>query len=202
MNYKDNDEETIYLVKENNEDAKDHIVSKYKYLIDIIIRKYKTMAYLLKIDNNDLYQEAMLGFADALDKYEVAREASLKTFISLCVERRLQNVIRKANSKKNKMIVESLSLDNQVDSESESFIEMLSDNNLHNPLINLEQEEQYYELRNKIDAILSDSEKEVYELLINGFNYIDIATLLSKTPKQIDNTIQRLRNKIKKEITK
>lgn len=198
MEYKDNDDEIIYLVKENDDNAKDYLVNKYQNIVDIIIKKYKRMAYLLKVDNNDLYQEAMLGFADALDKYDEKKDASLKTFISLCVERRLQNVIKKASTKKNKVMNESLSLDNQQDDDSNPFIDFLSDNNLNNPLSTIEQEENYQELTSKINSILSDSEIEVYNLLINGLNYNDIAILLDKSSKQVDNTIQRLRNKIKK----
>ncbi|MFA6753434.1 MAG: RNA polymerase subunit sigma-70, partial [Bacilli bacterium] len=36
-----------------------------------------------------------------------------------------------------------------------------------------------------------------YKLLINGFTYIDIAKILHRETKQIDNTIQRIRSKIR-----
>ena len=45
---------------------------------------------------------------------------------------------------------------------------------------------------------LSDSEYEVYSLMISGLKYNEIAMVLDKNPKQVDNTIQRLKNKIKK----
>ncbi len=38
--------------------------------------------------------------------------------------------------------------------------------------------------------------------MINGLNYQDIALLLNKSPKQIDNAIQRIRLKIKKMLAK
>jgi len=34
--------------------------------------------------------------------------------------------------------------------------------------------------------------------MVNGLKYDEIATLLNKDLKQIDNTIQRLKNKIRK----
>ena len=200
MEYKENDEEIVYLVRENDEDAKNYLVSKYKYIIDIILTKYKRAAYILKIDQKDLYQEAMLGFIDGINKYDSDKDASLKTFISLCVERRIQNFIRKANTKKNQIFNDSLSLDNKISDDSESFINLLSDDNKNDPLNTLETKERYNELKEQIEKILSDFEKEVYKLMVSGFNYIDIARLLNKEPKQIDNTIQRIRNKIKKII--
>ncbi|NLA32790.1 MAG: hypothetical protein GX864_02485 [Mollicutes bacterium] len=69
MKYEIDDQETIMLIRENNVEAKDIIFEKYKYIIDILINKYKRSAYVLKIDQNDLYQEAMLGFADAINTY-------------------------------------------------------------------------------------------------------------------------------------
>ena len=48
--------------------------------------------------------------------------------------------------------------------------------------------------------ILSASEREVLEALIQGEDYQSIAKKLGKSPKQIDNTIQRIRTKVKKFI--
>ena len=61
----------------------------------------------------------------------------------------------------------------------------------------MENKENYDELKHKIDNILSPFEKKVYKLVVKDMNYNDIAKYLNKEPKQIDNTIQRIRNKIK-----
>ena len=45
--------------------------------------------------------------------------------------------------------------------------------------------------------LLTPFEKEVFELKINGHSYTDIAEILKKDKKQIDNTIQRIKRKIK-----
>ena len=63
--------------------------------------------------------------------------------------------------------------------------------------LKVEDRENVLALKEKINDILSPMEKEVYELLINDFSYLDIASILSYSPKQIDNTIQRIRAKIK-----
>ncbi len=200
MNYEIDDQETIMLVRENNVAAKDLLFEKYKYIIDILINKYKRIAYVLKIDLNDLYQEGMLGFADAINTYKDDKEAKLATFITLCVERKMQNAIKKANTQKNKMFVESISLEQQFYETSNPLIDLISDGEDSDPLIKLTNKEDYQELVNKIKDILSESEYEVYSLMINGINYIDIANLLGKNPKQIDNAIQRIRLKIRKII--
>ena len=109
------DKELTMIVCENNEYAKDILFQKYKYIIDIIISKYKKTIYALAIDIEEAKQEAMLGFTDALIKYNDNKETSLATFISLVVERKIQNVVRKAETIKNKIHNESYSLEYEYD---------------------------------------------------------------------------------------
>jgi RNA polymerase sporulation-specific sigma factor len=53
------------------------------------------------------------------------------------------------------------------------------------------------ELTNKIKSLLTPFEREVFELKINGFTYIEISEKLHKDKKAIDNAIQRIKTKIK-----
>ena len=66
------------------------------------------------------------------------------------------------------------------------------------PLTKFSEEFQKDKLINEIKAKLSDSEKEVFMYMIEGMNYQEIALKLEKNPKQIDNTIQRVKIKVKK----
>lgn len=201
MNYKEySDSELCSMICENNEDAKDILFKKYKYIIDIIIKKYSLSAIKVGIEYSDLYQEALVGFSDALNSYDEKKEASIATFITLCVERKLQNTILKAKTIKNKMFLQTLSLDYQEDSEESPLSEMISDNCKNDPLNNMTDDESYIELIEKIKNELSLQEYEVFTLLASGLNYIEIANQLEKNPKQIDNAIQRIKSKIKKII--
>ncbi len=192
-----NDEELTTMVKENNEDAKDVLFEKYHYIIDIIISKYKKSIYALGLDISEIKQEAFVSFTDALIKYTEEKESSLPTFISLVVERKIQNCVRNADTIKNKVNSEAYSLEQEYDVfKNRPLSEILGDSK-SDPLLQMENEENYEELIKHIEQALSPFEKDVYNLMINGFNYIDIAKILNKEPKQIDNTIQRLRNKIK-----
>lgn len=201
MNYKDySDSELCSMICESNEDAKDILFEKYKYIIDIIIKKYKLSSLKVNIEYGDLYQEALVGFSDALNSYDENKEANLKTFISLCIERRLQNIIIKAKTNKNKIFLEALSLDYQKNENSCTLKEVISDESINDPLYNISKEEEYYEILKQIKEVLSSNEYEVFTLMISGLNYIEIANNLEKTPKQIDNSIQRIKNKVKKII--
>lgn len=199
MNYDDySDDYLLQMINESSEEAKDAIFEKYRYIIDIEVKKYSNMASLLGYDYNDLYQDALLGFADALNGYRNDRNASLARFITVCVDRRLQLSIKKAGRIKNKLIADSLSLDYNYEQFSSPLKDLLSDNFLNDPLEKIVKNEKLEELVESIKQNLSVAEYEVYTLMISGLNYNDIAIILDKTPKQIDNSIQRIRTKIKK----
>lgn len=193
------DIELTEMVQENNEDAKDLIYDKYNYIIDIILAKYKKTFLVLDMDLNEVRQDALLAFTDALIKYSSDKATSLATFISLVVERKVQNAIRKAETFKNKKHKETYSLDYEYEAFNKPLKEIIGDSSA-DPLVKIESQERYLELIAKIKKALSPLEYEVYELLINEFNYVDIAKILGKEPKQIDNTIQRIRSKIKELI--
>lgn len=199
MDYKDySDSELMYLVKESNEDAKDIILEKYRYVIDIIFSKYKSLGKNVGLESSDLYQEALLGFMDAVNNYSEKKDVKLVTFISFCVRRRLNMALMKANRVKHRFLNDSLSLEHYYDNIDATMMDLISDNEENNPLNNLMNEEEFLDLNEKIKEHLSKNEYEVYELLRNGFSYTEIATLLDKTPKSVDNTIQRIKGKVRK----
>ena len=201
MNYQDYlDSELLNLMKEESEEAKDIIYKKYQYIIDIVIKKYIVSAKMLNIEYSDLYQEALLGFSDALNRFD-DNSSSLPTFITICVDRRLQVVLKKAKSMKNKIMNESLSLE-YIYKDTESLMEILSDENKNNPLNNLEMNENYVNLVKQIKEVLSSYEQEVFSLMASNYSYLEIAKILNKNPKQIDNAMQRIKNKIKNILNK
>ncbi len=193
MEYSDN--RLIDLVSENDEDARDYLYEKYKYIVDIVITKYKKSAYYLSIDMDELRQEALVGFSDALVSFNQDSNSSLSTFITLCIERRLNNYIRQNDTYKMKMLREMKSLDMQVYEEA-TLGELLGDNS-SDPSRTIEDKENCERLIKSITEVLTSSELEVYELLINDYSYESIAKITGKTQKAVYNTIGRIRQKIK-----
>jgi len=203
MNYNDiNDHELVLMLHESSDEAKDILFQKYKYIIDIEMKKYTKMAKTLGYDYNDLYQDALVGFSDALNSYREDKDCSLASFITLCVDRKLQVSIKKAGRLKNKLLNDSLSLEYNYGSYASPLSELLSDNSENDPLENIVKEEKKDELVKEIKKSLSDSEYEVYLLMVNGLKYDEIALLLGKDLKQVDNAMQRIKGKIKKIMQK
>ncbi len=195
---KTNDSELIMLYREDDEDAKNMLFYKYKFIIDILIKKYQHWLSALKIDFQELYSECTVGFSDALYCFQEDKDSSLPTFITLCVERRISGIIRKYSRDKYKILQDSYSLDFIYDDNSASLIETISDECNQDPLKNMAEKEEYDELILKIKKSLTNKEYEVFVLKSRGFDYQEIARILGKNPKQIDNSIQRIKTKIKK----
>ncbi len=193
MNYPDN--ELTYFLRDNNENAINLIYQKYKYIIDVLINKYKMVFYALNIDTEEIRQEANLAFSNAIYSYQDDKDTSLSTFITLCVERKIKNIIKKYESNKNKILSEAMSLDNNS---YDTPLENIIGDDKYEPLRNLETKDTIEYINTEVKKILSSSEYEVYKLMLNGLNYIEISNKLNKTPKQIDNSIQRIRAKLKK----
>lgn len=189
------DFELIDMVSENHEEATDILYEKYNYIVEVLLSKYKRSAMHLGVDLNEFRQEAMVGFSDALVNYNQEANASLSTFISLCVKRRLRNYLRKASTQKNKMLQEMYSLDYES-TEEVSLRDFIGDNR-KDPQVTLEDNENVAALKEKINEVLSPFEKEVYALMINGFTYDEISSILNINQKKVYNTIARIRSKIK-----
>lgn len=180
----------------DNEMATERLFEKYKPLINKIASKayYKNKKSGLEL--NDLIQEGMIGFSVALNTYSDNKDASFFTFARMCIIRKISSSITKAKRQKHLILNESISVENISDDLNKK--EKIFTDNESNPENILIIDEKIKEIKNNIEKDLTNLEKEVFELKTAGFNYKEIAELLEKTPKSIDNTISRIRIKTNK----
>ena len=196
MKYDEDELMLIDMICETNDEVRNSLYEKYEPTIKAVVRKYARTAQKLGLDQNDLLQEANVGFTDALNHFDASKEASLKTFISVCIERRLIKFIEKNRTLKSKLIQDSLSLDYDYNEQGLPLKEIIGDDKM-DPSKAFTDQENYKHILNQIKDKLSSFEYEVFLYMLNGLGYQKIAELLDKSPKQIDNTIQRIRNKIR-----
>lgn len=189
------DNELMMLVQDNIEEARDEAYNRFSYIVDIIINKYKRGAYYFNVDMEELRQEALLGFADGLASFNQNKNTSVRTFITLCVERRITNYLRKYDTDKMRQVVKSYSLDLEL-GEDATLKDVIGDNR-ENPSITVESKENIDQLKRRINEKLNKPEKEVYNLLINDYSYEDMATILNMDIKKVYNYVSKIRSKIK-----
>lgn len=193
MQYKDyNDYELLSYIAEGNEDANNIILKKYEPLISKIAFKMLPYCKNNGLDINDLIQEGMIGLNHAIEKYKEKENVLFYTYAKTCIERKIISVVIQSNRLKNKILNESVSYDD----EENLLIKFIKSENPtpEDQILNLEIEEN---LLKQIKEKLTDLEEQVFELLISGFKYNEIASILDKDTKSVDNAIQRIKNKIK-----
>ena len=196
MEYKDfNDYELVYYIHDGNEDANNILIKKYEPLINKVALKMLPYCKGNGLELEDLVQEGMIGLNHAIERYKEQEDILFFTYAKKCIERKIISVVVGSNRNKNKVLNESVSYDN----DENQIIKYLQDKN-PSPLeevVNIEKEE---DLLKEFKKNLTDFEKQVFELHISGFKYKEIAELLDKSPKSIDNTIQRIKTKLKKQM--
>ncbi|HEY8443545.1 MAG TPA: sigma-70 family RNA polymerase sigma factor [Clostridia bacterium] len=171
--------------------AIEQILSAYKNRIKRLARAY----FLVGGDTDDLIQEGMIGLYKAVRDYD-ANKGSFSAFADLCITRNMQTAVKSSQRLKHRALNESLSLNNDT-GEDEEFIDYIIDPNAQNPLDILLRDEQAQNLKSLIENKLTDLEKSVLNLYLEGLSYSEIAAKISKSPKAVDNTLQRIKNKLK-----
>ena len=198
MEYKDyNDNELICYIGENNEDAMEIIYKKYEPIINNIANKIIKCYGTIGIEKNDLVQEGMIGLSNAIDSYKENKTPVFYSFAKMCIQRQMISAIRLSSTQKNKALNESFSFENNE--EEITFQKVLKDDT-KNP------EKMYFSMENENKIIdiakskLTDFELQVFELRINNFDYNEIAQILDKDTKSVDNALTRIKSKLKKEL--
>ena len=189
MDYEDS--ELTYLLNDNNEVAQDILYEKYQFIIKSLLNKYRRVFLALNIDYEEAKQEANLAFSYAIFNYDDTKDTSLNTFITLCVERKIRAIIKSKETMKSKVQSEIVSLN------SDNYLENFIKDETYEPSKKIENIDMLKYINNEVKTLLSKKELEVYNLILQGMEYNEIAYILKKSPKQIDNTIQRIRIKLK-----
>lgn len=200
MNYKEyNDNELLYYISENNEEALEIIYKKYEPLIYRLANHVMNYCKNSGVELNDLIQEGMLGLSKSVEQYKDHKEASFYTFSKTCIERRMISAAIAARRQKHKILNDSLSIETTDEDGNMIYENLLSDEttNPEQMLLNLEQEQI---ILDQAKEVLTTFELQVFELKMNGFNYKEIAEILDRDIKSVDNALQRVKTKLKKQI--
>ena len=188
-----NDFELVSLIRENNEEAREILYNKYK---PIIVKKstdqiYKLGSYGMEI--NDLIQEGYIGLDNAINCFNEKENTSFYTFALLCIDRQIITYIKKNTNNKTMILNDAINLDDGKEY-------LFRDNtDIEGSFINKEDAKEFINL---ICDSLSDIEKKVFSLKLEGYDIGEIANLLNKDTKVIYNTLHRIKYKIKLIICK
>lgn len=189
MNYNElTDEALVQLNKQGDGMAFDELYSRYITLIRSLARTY----FLVGGDEEDLCQEGLIGLFSAVNAYDAEKQgsSSFKTFAYKCIKSRILNLISLSRAEKHRALNDSVSIQEVVDNETDGFISSPEDKVIG--------EEGLKELIYEIKSQLSNFEIQVFNLYVEGERYTEIAEKLNKSPKSVDNAIQRIKEKTKR----
>lgn len=192
------DEELVERYRAGDKNACAILINRYK---DMVRKKTKAM-FLVGGDSDDLIQEGMIGLYEAIGGYSNDKGANFKTFASMCINRQMCTAVRLANSKKNSPLNTYISFDTPIQSSEENeyedmvLMDVLATKNIQNPEEIVIDQDFIKDIRKKILDVLSPMEEQVLRYRLKGMNYTEIAQIMEKSPKSIDNALQRIKGKI------
>lgn len=188
------DEQLVRMAQEGSETAEEILIEKYKGLVK---NKAKTY-YITGADSEDVVQEGMIGLFKAIRSFDVSKQTAFKTFADTCVNSQIISAIKKANRKRHKPLNESVSLNKEVDDGTQDIsvgdILQASMDNDPEALLLLQEVVDY--LKTYDSGLFSKFEREVWIEKLKGKNYMEIAEHLGRSPKSVDNALQRIKKKI------
>lgn len=187
------DQELIRNLRSGDSEIMNYIMDKYKGMVR---HKAKAM-YLLGGENDDLIQEGMIGLFKAVQDYNLEAGSSFHTFSDLCVSRQMYTAIEASQRKKHSPLNSYVSIYSEEGSLEKLDLLLGAQKTQGNPEELLLGKEYQEGFEKKLQDELSELENRVLYLHMRGEDYKTIAKLLDKTPKTIDNALQRIKNKAK-----
>ena len=187
------DEQLIRRLRAGDKAVMDYIMEKYKNLV----RKEANAMYLLGGETDDLIQEGMIGLFKAVQDFEEEKRASFSSFAALCIRRQISSAIKASKRKKHSPLNFYVSL-YETNDEKETLIETVEPLEENNPEALFLGREYVELLKSRLEETLSDLENRVLYLHLLGTDYKTIARLLDKSPKTVDNALQRIKSKTEK----
>ena len=187
------DEEVVALAQKGDGDALVFLLNKYKNFVRSKARSY----FLIGADHEDIVQEGMIGLYKSIRDFQPTRLASFRSFAELCVKRQIITAIKAATRQKHVPLNSYVSLNKPLyDEESDRTLLDVIEGRVTNPEDLYISKEDLKNIQAQMDQLLSDLEKQVLEAFMDGKSYQEIAEMLGRHVKSIDNALQRIKRKM------
>ncbi|HHY71835.1 MAG TPA: RNA polymerase sporulation sigma factor SigH [Bacillus bacterium] len=190
------DEVVVEQVHAGSSEALDYLIHKYKNFVRAKARSY----FLIGADREDIVQEGMIGLYKAIRDFKEDKLSSFKAFAELCITRQIITAIKTATRQKHIPLNSYVSLDKPIyDEESDrTLLDVISGTKALDPEELIINQEEFDDIEVKMAEILSDLERKVLSLYLDGRTYQEISEDLNRHVKSIDNALQRVKRKLER----
>ncbi|WP_374720859.1 RNA polymerase sporulation sigma factor SigH [Peribacillus tepidiphilus] len=190
------DDELLELVHSGESEALDYLIQKYRNFVRAKARTY----FLIGADKEDIVQEGMIGLYKAIRDFKEDKLTSFKAFAELCITRQIITAIKTATRQKHIPLNSYVSLDKPIyDEESDrTLLDVISGAKVMDPEELIINQEEFDDIELKMAELLSDLERKVLALYLDGQSYQEISEELNRHVKSIDNALQRVKRKLER----
>lgn len=196
LTYNPTDEEIIKEAKAGDDKALEFLINKYKSFVRAKARTY----FLIGADREDIIQEGMIGLYKAIRDFRGDKLSSFRAFAELCITRQIITAIKTATRQKHIPLNSYISLNKPIfDEDSDrTLMDVISEESISDPEEMMINREEFAGIEIKMGEILSNLEWEVLSQYLQGRSYQEIAVVLNRHVKSIDNALQRVKRKLEK----
>ncbi|BBJ28453.1 RNA polymerase sigma-H factor [Athalassotoga saccharophila] len=178
--------ELVKLAQSGVKEAADFIVEQFYPMVVKIAGQY----YGQWSDQDDLIQNGLVGLIKAIYYYKEDK-STFSTFAWKSVDSEMKSFLTYLNRRKHRILTDSLKVDLLLEEESE---DKSSDIGYEPTLID---EYLYEDLMSEISSVLDENEFELFKMYMQDESYKEMASRIGKNTKYVDNTIQKIKRKIK-----
>ena len=187
------DETLCELAKLGDRAAEEALVLRHTRLVRVCARPY----FLTGGDSEDLIQEGMVGLLAAIREFDPAKGAGFHRYAEICIKNRLISAIKAATRDKHTPLNNYISFETPFfDGNEEAYAYGAPRHGLDNPEDVVIGREEFRERMAALKGQLSGFEAEILGLYLNGLSYSEIAHEVKRSPKSVDNAVQRIRRKL------
>lgn len=190
------DEDIVQLAQMHDKLAMEYMLTRYKNFVRSRARRY----FLVGADHEDIVQEGMIGLYNAIRDYQPDRLSSFHAFAELCVTRQIITAIKTATRQKHGPLNNYVSLNSPMyeDESDRTLMDVITQGNNQNPEDMIVGRENLFSLLQKANTMLSPLEQQVLAAYLDGKTYQEMAQLLNRGVKTVDNALQRVKHKLEK----
>jgi RNA polymerase sporulation-specific sigma factor len=191
------DEVLADRARDGDDRAIETLLARYRNFARAKARSY----FLAGADKEDIVQEGMIGLFKAIRDFQPDKNTAFRAFAELCITRQIITAIKTATRQKHIPLNSYVSLNRPTGGGSEQgedrpLSDALVANDILDPAELVISSEEIAAIRDSMGRVLSELETEVLQLYVEGKSYQEIAEILGRHVKSIDNALQRIKRKL------
>ena len=185
------EQELIYLYHLGSQQAYDCLLEKYKKIIE----KYFVVKYTGRFEGtqDDYVQLALIAFNKTLDHYRDDMNASMSTYFSYAIKDAMRSAVRNTRTQKHIPYDKLVALSDQV--QGYVISERIE---AYKPDVQMKHKEEIKACRQFINECGSTFERTVFDYLVYGYHFDEIAEILDVEVKKVYNAKYRILKKLEK----